>query len=137
MTTGVTLGAPSTGQGFWLKNVTAGISLAVDLTDATFDLTFPLQDAIYSPLGRPDPVVVSDVANTVQSGTNTFEFLTDAAWQSFRDSFFRSLRTCLLQKYDGQQWYIQFIGTGALSEAKGSSPVYRTFQAKWVEVTRP
>jgi len=137
LTAAVTLTAPVGGQGFWLKNVQAGLVMAVDVLDDTFELDFPIQEAMYNPLGRPDPVVVTDVANTVQSGQTTFEFLTDANWTTFRDSFFKSLQTCLLQKYDGQQWYIQFIGTGNLNESKGPVPLYRTFKTKWVEVARP
>jgi len=136
-TSPVTLGAPPGGQGFWIKNVTSGAVIAVDVIDDTFAIDFPLQDAMYSPLGRPDPVIVTDVAQTVQSAQMTFEFLTDTNWFTFRDSIFKSLQTCLLQKYDGQQWYMQFLGTGNLTETRGPSPLYRTFKCKWVEVVQP
>jgi hypothetical protein len=137
MTTATTLTAPPSGRGFWLKNVLGGgWTLEVDIIDNTFQLTFPIQDATYNPLGRPDPVVVTDVANTVQ-GSMTFEFTSDFTWQVFRDAFYKTLVTQLLQKYDGQQWYIQFLSGGTLEEFNGPSPIYRTFKTKWVEVSRP
>jgi hypothetical protein len=114
-----------------------GTSIALDVIDDSFDLDFELQTATYAGLGRPDPIVVSDVAMLASTSGTSFEFLTDAAWINFRDNFFKSLQVLLLQKYDGQSWYIAFQGTGSLKEQGGPAPVYRTFRAKWVEVARP
>jgi hypothetical protein len=136
-TASVVVGMPPSGQGFWLKNTATGDALAIEVIDDTFDLDIELQTATFAALGRPDPVVVSDVAMLVSAGRTTFEFLNDTSWFTFRDKFFKALNVCLLQKYDGQQWYIVFEGTGNVSEFKGSAPIYRTFKAKWSEVTQP
>lgn len=124
---------PTTSTGWVLKDpLDASFLLTPDIEQETWDYNIKEEQAVYSPLGRRLPVVVSDVVRGLD-GPIKFGFTS-----IFTFALFRAMRErrhiLLLQRVSvGQQWFIRLRADFKVSEYLD----YYTVQCDFVEVDPP
>lgn len=131
----VQLTGPTNGMGWYLKDpANPTRNMAIDIVEETWKIKRPVVGAQFQPLGRADPLVVQDIVAKAK-GSCTFEFVLLADYNSFV-VLFESLNTLLLQRYDGTQYYIEFVVSGDLEEWN-TNPIIRRMAMNFAEVVAP
>lgn len=131
----VQITGPQNGFGWYLKDPSVpSRNMAVDITDGTWKIKRPIIGAEFQALSRADPITVQDVVAKAK-GSCTFEFVSNADYLNFI-TMLESLDVLLLQRYDGSQYYIEFVGSGDLEEWN-TNPILRRMSMNFVEVLQP
>jgi hypothetical protein len=93
---------------WWLKDPSNHtLNMRLSLTDGPFERKSTDRQNVLSPVGRPDPVVLSDVPS-LPIISATFQFLSDEDYQDY-EQLRASRKTLLFQgPYPMGQWYIRF-----------------------------
>lgn len=121
---------------WWLKDPDdASANIIIDISNTTFQMEEKEEMAVFKPLGRIYPVVISDVIHG-QDGELEIEFTTSAAFEAFRTLRNRQ-KTLLLQSgWLSQQWYIRFRDTLKIVNYN-TNPIWRKVRIEYVEVDIP
>jgi hypothetical protein len=137
-TTSSATSTPTTATGWWLKDPQdATRNIVIDVYSETWNTDEDEEMAIYKPLGRTYPVVVSDTIHG-RDGKLELEFTSLAAITAFR--LIRSgQRPLLLQRvYAGlnEQKYIR-LGRKLVVKESNTTPILYQAQIEYVEVEVP
>lgn len=121
---------------WWLKDPDdASANITIDVSNTTFQTEEDEEMAVFKPLGRIYPVVVSDVIHG-QDGELEIEFTTANAYEAFRTLRNRQ-RTLLLQSgWLSQQWYIR-LGKTLKTVNHNTNPIWRKIRIEYIEVDAP
>jgi hypothetical protein len=123
---------------WWLKSVSYPVLNMPIRVDSQPSINRPARQGIFDVLGRPDPIVVTDVRST---GRGDIRFmLDDAADQADLDALLDLGEPLLIQAPPTDHWIDRFVVFGDHTRARGvdKAKVGWTFDSlPWVEVAEP
>lgn len=110
---------------WWIKDpIDSSRDMTVDITGETFVQESEEERATYKPLGRKNPVTVSDVVHG-ETFQLDMEFTTRVNYDKF-EVLRLSQRVLLLQRgYTNDQWYIRLGKTRRLVVTNHQPPLWR------------
>ncbi len=126
---------PVSAPGWWLKSViNPALNMQIDVED--FSNKIEEKQAVFRPLGRSRPLVVSD-GTTGYTGALNVSVIGEIQSAQLR-ALIESTQTLLLQSPYGEQYYVRLTGERTKTIASGgASTAYYNFAFTFTEVDKP
>lgn len=120
---------------WWIRDLDDEmLDLEVDVDTVPLELKSHEEQAVFEPLGRTHPVVVTDMVRAERFDISFF-FATKAEYNAFLNLRSKQ-KVLLLQSPYGDQWYFRF-GANRKTKLQNTSPASYNVEIEIIEVDNP